>query len=455
VTDWTLHRPKVLHVSVGPGCNNRCTFCMEYGDGLPERFTLQQIQEQLDRARAFTGDVIFTSGEPTLNPLLADAVRAARQRGFTQIGLITNGRRLASGDLTRRLLAAGLNEVTISLHGPTAQVHDAITQREGSFAEAVKGLGILAEMRAGRAVALRVNCTLIRANLDHMAGLYELTISHGVDSLNFNTVEPRGRAADDFDTVVPRYADVLRAADDSGLDFFSGTVSLSRIPPCAGGQAWIQEDYHFTHTEQITHFDPDEGTIHGPPCAQCLLRDRCHGVEDYYVEAFGWDGLEPVRPERPADPPLRVALTGEALAAVGRRLRSGYLAGHRRVVLGGEEPLADVQLPRAIGLARGLGFARVEVETSGRLLGSGAVVKKLLALQPDGVTIRLWGVDPAAHDARLGEVGAYEQSLRGAKLLSRHGAPLTLRVRLGTDRAREAETAHRLGAVIGAAVELD
>ncbi len=461
MTSWDLERPKVLHVSVGPGCNNRCTFCMEYGEGLPERFTLEQIEQQLDRARSFTRDVIFTSGEPTLNPLLADAIRAARDREFTVIGVITNGRRLASRPLTRSLLEAGLNSVTVSLHGPTASVHDAITRRPGSFAETVEGLATLADLRAAHPFGLRVNCTLVRDNLAHMAALHTLTSSFGVDRLNFNTVEPRGRAADDFDAVVPPYADVLRAADDSGLDLYSGTVSLSRIPPCAGGQAWIQEDYHFTHTEEVTHFDPDAGMAQGPPCRRCRLRERCPGVEDYYVEAFGWDDLEPVRPERPADPPLQMTLTGRPRSEVGRQLRSGFLRGHRRVVLGGDgspddaDPLTDGQLAPTISLARNLGYRQVEVETSGASLLSTAVVKKLLDLQLDGITIRLWGLEPGPHDKHLGRAGAFAQSLRAAKLLSGHGAPLSLRIRLGSQGAQDIETARRLGEVLRATIQLD
>ncbi|MFH2008049.1 MAG: radical SAM protein [bacterium] len=455
MSDWDLARTKVLHVSVGPGCNNRCAFCMEYGEGLPERFTLEQIGSQLDRAQGITDGVIFTSGEPTLNPLLADAIRAARDRGFTHIGLITNGRRLSSRELTLSLLEAGLNEVTVSLHGPTAEVHDAITRREGAFAETVQGLATLAELRTAHPFRLRVNCTLVRANLAHLAALFELTSRHGVDTLNFNTVEPRGRAADDFDDVVPRYADVLQAADESGLDFYSEAVSLSRVPPCAGGPEWIQEDFHFTHTEEVTHFDPDEGMAKGQPCEECWLNARCHGVPDRYVEAFGWTELRPVRPERPEDPPLRVALRGDAAPAPGQQLRSGFLEGYRRVVLTGVDPLANEQLSGTIRLARNLGFRHVEVETSGRSLTSSKQVEKLLAPAPDRITVRLRSVEPATHDAAVGDPGAYEQSLRAAKLLARQGAPLNLRVTLGVDRAREAETARQLGRILNAHVTLE
>ena len=58
------------------------------------------------------------------------------------------------------------------------------------------------------------------------------------------------------------------------------------------------------------------------------------------------------------------------------------------------------------------------------------------------------------HDKHLARPGAFAQSLRAAKLLSKHGAPLTLRVQLASDRPQDAETARRLGQVLHATIEL-
>ncbi len=369
----------LLHVPTSRGCNNRCVFCMEYGRGVQRRFTSEEFRQQLERARSFTDEVVFTSGEPTLEPNLEPAVADARTLGFTRIGLITNGRRLCDEDLCSRLFDAGLTEITVSIHGSDAGIHDGITGRPGSFDETLAALSNIARLRRDRDLTLASNCTLVRSNLCCMKTLWELLQGFGVDSLNFNTVEPRGRASDGFDDVVPRYDEVLEAADDSGLDFQTPRVSLSRIPACAGGVEWIQEDFHFTHGEHVTHFDPAEGKVRGEICGRCTLIDRCAGVWERYIEGFGWEGLYPVaEPLSDDHPPLSLDL---ADGSGGRALRRGWLGGHRRLCL--ERPFQRPGLPRVIELARSLGYGWIEARTNGEAIASVAVMRRVAELGID------------------------------------------------------------------------
>jgi len=350
---------------------------MEYGRGYRGRVDLPDIEAQLDRALAFTRAVTFTSGEPTLHRRLVHAVAAAAARGFTEIGLITNGRRLEDRALCAALIDAGLTELTFSIHGASAAVHDAITRRPGSFEQAARGLANAAELRRGRALALRVNCTLVQRNLGDMRALWAFVSGFEVDSLNFNIVEPRGRADDDFGVVVPRWDLALDAADASGLDFGDRQISISRIPACAGAHAWIQEDFHFTHGEEITHFDPTEGKVRGPICEDCRLSARCGGVWARYVEAYGWEGLEPVRAPQPAGtPPYVVDLT--LPTPPGRQLRRAWLRGHRAVCF--DRPFRDRRLPQLVRLARALGFRGVAARTDGHAIASIGVMKRVAAL---------------------------------------------------------------------------
>ncbi len=376
-----LERPILLHVPTGPGCNNRCVFCMEYGGGRRPTKTLAAFEEQLQRARSFTDEVVFTGGEPTLNKLLVQAVGAARERGFVRIGVISNGRRLADLELCQALLDAGLTELTVSIHGPEAAVHDPITGRDGSFDQTVAALGNLAALREDHALELKCNCTLVRGNLAHMAATWRLVEGFGVDLLNFNTVEPRGRASDDIEEVVPTYVEVLDAADASGLPFDAPHVSLSRVPPCAGGPEWVQEDFHFTCDEEVTHYDPAVGMARGPPCARCVLPASCEGVWERYVEVFGWEGLAPVRP--PIDDELALDLSGPDGLPVGRHLRRGWLAGHRRLVL--QRLFRSPELVGTLRLARSLGYTSIVARSDGRAIASLGVMRRVAALGLDGL----------------------------------------------------------------------
>jgi len=78
-------------------------------------------------------EILFTSGEPTLNPDLAGVRGLAKEKGFRRDRLITNGRRLAYPSFLASLLEAGVNRITVSIHGHNAALHDSLTRTPGSF----------------------------------------------------------------------------------------------------------------------------------------------------------------------------------------------------------------------------------------------------------------------------------------------------------------------------------
>jgi pyruvate-formate lyase-activating enzyme len=378
---------------------------MEQGRTHPGRFDLAEIEAQLDRALAFTREVLFTSGEPTLHRQLVLLVAAAAARGYEAIGLISNGRRLKDRALCTDLLDAGLNRMTFSIHGASAAVHDSITCRPGSFEQTRRGLANMAELRRDRDLALRVNCTLVQQNIGDMRAIWEFISGFEVDNLNFNIAEPRGWADKNFETVVLRWDLALDAADASGLDFSDPQVSLSRIPACAGSHEWIQEDFHFTQDEEVTHYDPTEGKVRGSICEECHLASRCSGIWKRYVEAYGWVGLRPVQAPLPMDtPPFVVDLTLEE--APGRQVRRAWLLGHRSICF--DRPFRDKRLLHLVRLARTLGFQNVTARTDGYAIAKLSVMKQVAKLGLHG--LGLFDInDPQTHKAMIAahRVGLY------------------------------------------------
>ena len=90
----------------------------------------------LRRRREGFDHVTFTGGEPTAQPLLPAALRAARRLGFRTY-LTTNGGLFAERSYARTVLPL-VDELCLSIHGPDAQVHDASTRTPGSFARATQ-----------------------------------------------------------------------------------------------------------------------------------------------------------------------------------------------------------------------------------------------------------------------------------------------------------------------------
>lgn len=453
----------VLHVPTGHSCNNRCVFCIERSAGTPSRLTLAEVEEQLERMRDQIDTVIFTAGEPTLNPILAQSAAAARKRGYRIIGVVTNGRRLRDQALCAALLDAGMNDIRVALVGPDAEVHDAVTQRKGSFDQTVAGLKNLASLRVKYSFHFEVNSALVQSNFRLLRQIHDFAQGFGIDRINFNVVEPCGAAQDAVDSVVPRYREVMEVVDNCGLDFRSPVRSLSRVPLCAGGLEWAQESFHFALGKQITRYDPVAGKIHGPPCENCALKDSCPGIWEEYIKQYGWEEFAPVvHPSLREGETLRVfcgspcnnncihCARPTGLPPASRQLRNGILAGFRRVELAGGELLLNPEATALVNLARDLGYRQIVIETNARVLCVPKYLDLLRQLQPGEVIVRINAGDAGVHDSMARVPGAFEQTLRGLELLRQNAIPFSARLRRHPQNQSTLEEARRLVTKAGA-----
>jgi molybdenum cofactor biosynthesis enzyme MoaA len=123
-----------VHLETSLHCNNRCVFCMEgdhrrtgYPSQYPEFLSRRKMEDLLAGVPRGV-PVLFTSGEPALHPRLEGLVSRARGLGFERICLQTNGRMFCYPGLCRRLVAAGVREITVSLHGSCRRFHEAMTR---------------------------------------------------------------------------------------------------------------------------------------------------------------------------------------------------------------------------------------------------------------------------------------------------------------------------------------
>jgi cyclic pyranopterin phosphate synthase len=340
----------MLHVLLGADCNNNCVFCMEADRRARRRRIAAQspgdVQRMLDDYSQ-RDEVLFTSGEPTLNPRLPEHIAAARQRGYRTIGLISNARRLAYAGYAARLLDAGLNKVTVSIHGHQARLHDGLTRSRGAFAQSLAGLdNLVALRRAGRRLDLHTSTVVVRRNLPHIAAIHALLAGRGVDRMVFNAMMAKGRGAEKIGLLMARYRDVAAAfaALAQRLDAEQRrAVCLADIPACtAAGLAFALvgeqepfDQFETTGSSGISGVDTSAlaagragaagselarraagrpalradadyyltsrqlkdrlHRIKRPACRDCRHDARCPGVWQAYVEHFGWDEFEPLR----------------------------------------------------------------------------------------------------------------------------------------------------------------
>lgn len=164
------------YISVTSHCNNDCVFCGLKDYGIDYLVPLSEIREQLavflERG---VRRIIFTGGEPTLHPDFVEIIRAARDAGFTNIGFFTNARRIKNAAYIAELKDAGLNAVMASLHGRTAEAHDATVKCQGAYAQTVNGLKVLSDS----GVRLVVNTPVSSLNVGEITAMFDFVSDLG------------------------------------------------------------------------------------------------------------------------------------------------------------------------------------------------------------------------------------------------------------------------------------
>ena len=202
--------PFRMDLALTYSCNNRCVHC--YSSSPSERAELPtRSWRRVLRRLADLGvpNVVFTGGEPTLRPDLADLVREAERLGLV-CGLVTNGRRLADRSLAESLVSAGLDYAQVTLESHRPEVHERITQVPGSWEETVAGIRNLADL----GIYVDVNATLSTLNLGDVRELASLAADLGADAVSLNRLIYSGRGLEVREWFEPSPEETARAVEE-------------------------------------------------------------------------------------------------------------------------------------------------------------------------------------------------------------------------------------------------
>ncbi len=227
--------PVLSEIALTYRCQNRCTFCYadspRRGRQVPE-MTTAEVKVILDRIydEAHCPTVSFTGGEPTLREDLPELVAYAKGKGM-RVNLITNGLKCADPAYVRTLAEAGLDSAQVSLEGPSAAVHDAITRHPGSW---VKSVAAVKNLRAA-SIHTHTNTTICGGNREHLLELVDFIAEElGSEYFSMNMVIRTGTALEHPEDDV-RYTDIgplIAAVQQRAKERGSRLVWYSPVPYC-------------------------------------------------------------------------------------------------------------------------------------------------------------------------------------------------------------------------------
>jgi pyruvate-formate lyase-activating enzyme len=275
-------------VRIARACNNRCAFCLDSNVQDGSMLSREEVERDLrDGLKRGAKRLILSGGEASIHPDFLHFVRRGRELGYEHVQTITNGRMFAYARFTAAAVAAGLDEVTFSLHGHTADLHDSLTGVSGSFDQSVAG--IRRAVDTGRLI-VSGDVVINRRNVQHLRDVMDLFVGLGVRELDLLMVVPFGRAAPGPDADMlfdPEAALValrrgLELARDPGLHIWTNRLA----PQLLEGYEGLIQDPHKLHDEVRGRRDIlDEmvsgGSLRcqGERCAHCFIQPLCAAMQ--------------------------------------------------------------------------------------------------------------------------------------------------------------------------------
>ena len=166
--------PMLVYWEMTLACGLACRHCRASAmpDPSPLQLTTAEGRRLLDDITGFGRPyphVVFTGGDPLIRPDLVELVEAATARGIgaslapAATGLLTKA-------ALERLKAAGIQNISLSLDGSTAAIHDAFRGVPGTFETTLTS----ARWAREAGLPIQVNTLITDETLSDLPAIYEL-----------------------------------------------------------------------------------------------------------------------------------------------------------------------------------------------------------------------------------------------------------------------------------------
>lgn len=340
-------------------CNNHCTFCLDSDAHNGTMRATQDIKVQIVEGRKRGASrLILSGGEPTMHPNFLDFVKLGRLAGYKKIQTVTNGRMFRYADFTAQAVQNGLNEITFSLHGHTAKLHDALVGTKGAFEEEVAGLK--AALATGRFI-INIDIVINKQNVRVLPEMLETFINWGVKEFDLLHIIPFGNAWSDA-------REHLFYDLDGNLEYLQRAFSyskrpdvhiwLNRFPPSytEGFEHLIQDPYKLNDEVRGRREEFDRYLALGQKlqcreperCKRCYLQDLCDTLDEV-IDTAAKPDVEVLRFEGEAPKAGRLPSADTALIAAADIVQAARIARHI------EAPRLELDLDDYGGMEQQLG----------------------------------------------------------------------------------------------------
>ncbi|PRP91247.1 Cyclic pyranopterin monophosphate synthase 1 [Enhygromyxa salina] len=272
-------------------CNDRCIFCLDSHTHNGTNRTREEVKAQiLDGRRKGAERLILSGGEPTIHPDYIQFIKLGRMAGYKKIQTVTNGRLFGYKDFITKCIDAGLGEITFSIHGVNARIHDALVGTKGAFEQEIRGLQNALD--DGR-VIINIDVCVNRGNVKTLPDLLEKFTSMGIYEYDLLHVIPFGRAYTEgketlFYDLEEMRPYLLKAFEYSKRPNMHIWLNRFPVPHLEGFENLIQDPYKLNDEIRGRKEEYELLIDHGVPldcraphrCSHCYLEPICDELEE-------------------------------------------------------------------------------------------------------------------------------------------------------------------------------
>ena len=293
---------RVFYFNVTFACDQQCRFCFSHNTRRGAAgcaIAAREFVDVLHRVRTGAEDrVVINGGEPLLHPDIVQMISAAHDTG-AEVVMYSNGRRLAGVNLAHDVICAGLDRITIPIHG-LSSIHDDMTTVPGSFGQTLQGLNILADCLGDKVLELKFIATekMAASDFDCVAFIRESGFEEIVRSVVFcgqvNTrVAFRNGCLCDESPTYTRYVEkqiMELSALGRPLKVFDFRIcKLSRsfqewFARMPFNEVFPQYEYYYSDGRNIEPRRMNYASMRDDEkCFTCALRNKCRSIESSYA----------------------------------------------------------------------------------------------------------------------------------------------------------------------------
>ncbi len=171
-------------------CNLNCVHCRAaatcgpYSGELDTRAALTLLDQIAEVAKPI---IILTGGEPLLRNDIFEIAKHGHAKGMRMV-MAPNGT-LVTRPIADKMVKSGIQRISVSLDGSTAQSHDAFRGVQGAYDGALEGI---ANAKAA-GIEFQINTTITKTNLEQIPKIFKLAESLGAVAHHIFLLVPTGR----------------------------------------------------------------------------------------------------------------------------------------------------------------------------------------------------------------------------------------------------------------------